>query len=69
MTIRSFLEELTAMDHTDSARYPDGSGGTDKYTVIVDVDGHGKLLNAKVRNVAIGRGIMIIRANGEKSRR
>ncbi len=64
MNLRTFLETLDISDHTDSARYPDGSGGSDGYWLAVVLDGHGKLLNAKVTRVTASRAGMCIMADG-----
>lgn len=64
MNLRTFLETLDISDHTDSARYPDGSGGRDSYSLMVVLDGHGKLLNAKVRRATVCRAGICITADG-----
>ena len=67
MTINSLLQDITIVDHTSGAKYPDGSGGQDKYILVVFMDGHGKILNAKVREAKIEMGMMVISADGEKN--
>ena len=66
MTIRSFLQCMEIGDHKSAERYPDGSGGKDKYMLTILMDGHGKALNAKIKSVNIHRGVLIITADGEK---
>ncbi|MBU5627740.1 hypothetical protein KQI82_12550 [Oscillibacter sp. MSJ-2] len=67
MTINSLLQDIIVGDHTSGAKYPDGSGGKDQYTLIVFMDGHGKILNAKVKKAKIERGMLLISADGEKN--
>lgn len=66
MTINSLLKTTIIKDHSSKAKFKDGSGGEDGYTLIVDLDGHGKLMNAKVEKIYIRRGGMSIAAKGKK---
>ena len=66
MTINSFLQTVHIADQSSRARYPDGSGGGDHYTLIVSMDGHGKLLNAKVQYAKIAGKMLFIQADGEE---
>lgn len=66
MTIGNLLKSIDIQDHTTRARYPDGSGGRDEYTLLVLLDGHGTLLNAQVKEVCINHGMLCIHAKGPK---
>lgn len=69
MTLRTLLETLTLMDHSTPARFPDGSGGQDKFTLVVSVDGHGNLLSSTVRKARLTGGMMFIAADGKEKAR
>lgn len=68
MTLRNLLNGINLGDHTSMAKYPDGSGGEDRYVLAIMVNGHGKLLDAKVRDITIARGSMYIHSSGETTK-
>lgn len=64
MTIKNYLKQIEIRNHADSARYPDGSGGKDDYLLVVMMNGHGNVLDAKVKKTSIIKGMMCIEAEG-----
>lgn len=69
MTLKDLLERIEIRDHTSEARYPDGNGGRDHYTLTMHIHGHGKPLNAEVDEIWIDRGMMFVDLNGESDKR
>lgn len=67
MKLREFLEVVSIKDHTDGARYPDGSGGEDRYDLAIFMDGHGSPLDAEVVKITACRGMTLIHVRGERS--
>lgn len=67
MKLREFLEMLSIMDHTDEARYPDGSCGEDRYVIVAYMDGHGSPLDAEVTKITTCRGMAFIDVRGKRS--
>lgn len=67
MKLREFLEVASIKDHTDGARYTDGSGGKDRYAFAIYMDGHGCPLDAEVAKITACRGMTLIHVRGERS--
>lgn len=66
MTVNTLLKSMIIMDHRSGAKFKDGSGGEDHYTLTVDLNGHGTLMNAKVEKLYIQRGMLFLVAKGKK---
>ena len=50
MTLRELLEKTDVRDQSTEACYP-ASGGDDTYELIIQIDGHGKPLDAEVEKM------------------
>lgn len=68
MTLRKLLGGIDLADHTSAAKFPDGSGGEDRYVLAIHVSGHGKLLDAKVQDIMIARGAMYVQSRGKSAK-
>ena len=66
MTLNTLLKSLDVMNHSSQAKFPDGSGGEDKYLMSIYMEGHGKILNAKVDEIRIHRGSIWLSVRGEQ---
>lgn len=66
MTVNKLLQLLDIMNQSSGARYPDGSGGRDEYTLYVHMHGHGKILDAKVLEASIGLNALYLFAVGKE---
>ena len=64
MTVGNLLKKLEVGNHASNARYPDGSGGEDQFTLAIIMDGHGNFLHARVKEAIMLNGGLIVRTSG-----
>lgn len=68
MTIGEFLRSFEIFDQSTDTGYADGSGGGDDYTIVISIDGHGKPMDALLKETVVSRKMMFLTGEGDRVR-